>query len=161
MSKPTRYPTKNVFIHRVRAQDASCPVQQQFVSLCHGVPIGHHSGSKDFTLQALIGLIWYTDFKSSIYHLSSFKVDNYFETASQFCVYGLRRTLSPGQVGRTEEKVGEVPLKQHATTRLTSLYLKLSPLRRASWSAPEVNHILNHNHGLVYLPMASRGQLVY
>src|SRR6266702_5125627 len=36
------------------------------------------------------------------------RIDNYFETASQICVYGLRRAFRPWEVGRTEDQVRDV-----------------------------------------------------
>ena len=36
------------------------------------------------------------------------RIDNYFETAKQFCVYGLRGVFRPSEVGITEEQVKEV-----------------------------------------------------
>jgi hypothetical protein len=41
------------------------------------------------------------------------RIDDYFETARQFCVYGLRGAFRPSKVGMTEERVREVLARDH------------------------------------------------
>jgi hypothetical protein len=40
-------------------------------------------------------------------------IDDYFETARQFCMYGLRGAFRPSEVGMTEERVREVLARDH------------------------------------------------
>jgi hypothetical protein len=41
------------------------------------------------------------------------RIDDYFETARQFCVYGLRGAFRPSKAGMTEERVREVLVRDH------------------------------------------------
>ncbi len=65
------------------------------------------------------------------------RIDDYFETARQFCVYGLRRAFRPSEVGMTEEQVKEVLARDHEDD--------ISMLERISLAA---DHVANIDRGM-------------
>ncbi len=91
---------------------------------------------------------------------NSRRIDNYFETASRFCVYGLRGAFSPGQVGRTEEQVKEVLARDHEAdiSMLESVAPAAGQMERIDMSVSHASlTIRSVNHGLsvVHLPGVS------
>ncbi|KAI9437911.1 hypothetical protein BJY52DRAFT_567169 [Lactarius psammicola] len=79
------------------------------------------------------------------------KIDNYFDSASQFCVYGLSGAFSSGQVRRTEEQVREVLKREHKVdiSRLENVGTAAGQMEGIDMSVSDVNDTIRLvSHGL-------------
>jgi hypothetical protein len=80
------------------------------------------------------------------------KIDEYFETAREFCVYGLRRAFRPSEVGMTEEQVKEALARNHEAdiSLLEHIALAADQVDNVDRSISMVNyHILAFGNGLI------------
>ena len=79
------------------------------------------------------------------------RIDDYFETARQFCVYGLRGAISPSEVEMTEEQAREVLVRDHDAD--------ISMLERM---APVADHVANIDEAIFeVVHMFSHGYISY
>jgi len=69
-------------------------------------------------------------------------IDKYFETASEFCVYGLSRAFNVRQEGRTEEEVKEALARNHEAEikYLESIFPAANQMEDIDWSISRVNN---------------------
>ncbi len=84
-------------------------------------------------------------------HKNSQRIDNYFETASQFCVGGLNGAFSSGQVRRTEEQVRKVLERDREAgiSELESAAPTLDEMEDIDMSVSDVNRTIRLvSHGL-------------
>ena len=69
------------------------------------------------------------------------RIDEYFETAREFCVHGLRGAFKPSEVGTTEEQVKEALARNHEAD--ISLLERITPaadqVSNVDWSISRVN----------------------
>ena len=79
------------------------------------------------------------------------RIDDYFETARQFCVYGLRGAIGPSEVRMTEEQAREVLVRDHEAD--------ISILERIAPVADRVANIDQAIFGVIH--MFSHGLISY
>jgi hypothetical protein len=74
------------------------------------------------------------------------RIDDHFETARQFCVYGLRGAISPSGVETTEEHAREVLARDHEAdiSMLERIALVTDPIATIDRAMFEVVHMFSH-----------------
>jgi hypothetical protein len=80
------------------------------------------------------------------------RIDEYFETAREFCLYGLRGVFKPSEVGITEEQVKEALARNHEAdiSFLEHIALAVDQVVNVDRSISRVNgHIRSSANGLV------------
>jgi hypothetical protein len=80
------------------------------------------------------------------------RIDEYFETAREFCVYGLRGAFKPSEEGMTEEQVKEALARNHEAdiSFLEHIALAADQVVNVDRSISRVNdHILSSANGLI------------
>ena len=74
------------------------------------------------------------------------RIDDYFETARQFCVYGIRGAISPSGVETTEEQAREVLARDHEAdiSMLERIALVADPIANIDRAIFDVIHMFSH-----------------
>jgi hypothetical protein len=74
------------------------------------------------------------------------RIDDHFETARQFCVYGIRRAISPSGVEATEEQAREVLARDHEAdiSMLESIAMVTDSIANIDRAIFEVVHMFSH-----------------